>query len=71
MTDRVPLSNPGVRFPHPMYTGLTIAYLGGAALIDSVWPIIVLRQRSSLALARFKASDLEYRETETSTAAGA
>lgn len=27
---------------NPMYTGLTIAYLGGAALIDSAWPIIVL-----------------------------
>ena len=27
---------------NPMYTGLTIAYLGGAALLDSVWPVIVL-----------------------------
>jgi protein-S-isoprenylcysteine O-methyltransferase Ste14 len=27
---------------NPMYTGLTIAYLGGSALIDSAWPIIVL-----------------------------
>jgi protein-S-isoprenylcysteine O-methyltransferase Ste14 len=25
-----------------MYTGLTIAYLGGSALIDSAWPVIVL-----------------------------
>jgi len=25
-----------------MYTGLTIAYVGGAALLDSAWPIIVL-----------------------------
>jgi protein-S-isoprenylcysteine O-methyltransferase Ste14 len=27
---------------NPMYTGLTIAYLGGAALVDSAWPVIVL-----------------------------
>ncbi|MGI8402325.1 MAG: methyltransferase family protein [Gemmatimonadaceae bacterium] len=27
---------------NPMYTGLTIAYLGGSALVDSAWPIIVL-----------------------------
>lgn len=27
---------------NPMYTGLTIQYLGGSALIDSAWPIIVL-----------------------------
>ena len=27
---------------NPMYTGLTLAYLGGAALLDSAWPIIVL-----------------------------
>jgi protein-S-isoprenylcysteine O-methyltransferase Ste14 len=27
---------------NPMYTGLTIAYFGGAALLDSAWPIIVL-----------------------------
>ena len=27
---------------NPMYTGLTVAYLGGAALLDSGWPIIVL-----------------------------
>ncbi len=27
---------------NPMYTGLTIAYVGGAALLDSAWPIIVL-----------------------------
>jgi protein-S-isoprenylcysteine O-methyltransferase Ste14 len=27
---------------NPMYTGLTIAYLGGAALINSAWPIILL-----------------------------
>ncbi len=27
---------------NPMYTGLTCAYLGGAALLDSVWPVIVL-----------------------------
>jgi protein-S-isoprenylcysteine O-methyltransferase Ste14 len=26
-----------------MYTGLTIAYLGGSALLDSAWPVIVLR----------------------------
>jgi len=25
-----------------MYTGLTIAYLGGALLIDSAWPLILL-----------------------------
>jgi protein-S-isoprenylcysteine O-methyltransferase Ste14 len=25
-----------------MYTGLTIQYLGGSALLDSAWPIIVL-----------------------------
>ena len=25
-----------------MYTGLTLAYLGGAALLDSAWPIILL-----------------------------
>ena len=27
---------------NPMYTGLTLQYLGGAALLDSAWPIIVL-----------------------------
>ena len=27
---------------NPMYTGLTIAYLGGSALLDSWWPVIVL-----------------------------
>jgi protein-S-isoprenylcysteine O-methyltransferase Ste14 len=27
---------------NPMYTGLTIAYLGAAALLDSAWPILVL-----------------------------
>jgi protein-S-isoprenylcysteine O-methyltransferase Ste14 len=27
---------------NPMYTGLTLEYLGGAALLDSAWPIIVL-----------------------------
>ena len=27
---------------NPMYTGLTIAYLGGSALLDSAWPVIVL-----------------------------
>ena len=27
---------------NPMYTGLTIAYLGGALLIDSAWPLILL-----------------------------
>ena len=27
---------------NPMYTGLTLQYLGGAALIDSAWPIILL-----------------------------
>jgi protein-S-isoprenylcysteine O-methyltransferase Ste14 len=27
---------------NPMYTGLTLAYLGGAALLDSAWPIILL-----------------------------
>jgi protein-S-isoprenylcysteine O-methyltransferase Ste14 len=27
---------------NPMYTGLTVQYLGVAALIDSGWPIIVL-----------------------------
>lgn len=27
---------------NPMYTGLTIAHLGGSALVDSAWPIIVL-----------------------------
>jgi protein-S-isoprenylcysteine O-methyltransferase Ste14 len=27
---------------NPMYTGLTIAYLGGSALLDSGWPVIVL-----------------------------
>jgi len=25
-----------------MYTGLTIAYVGGAGLLDSAWPMIVL-----------------------------
>jgi protein-S-isoprenylcysteine O-methyltransferase Ste14 len=25
-----------------MYTGLTIAYLGGSALVNSAWPVIVL-----------------------------
>jgi protein-S-isoprenylcysteine O-methyltransferase Ste14 len=27
---------------NPMYTGLTIAYLGGALLIASAWPLILL-----------------------------
>ena len=27
---------------NPMYTGLTIQYLGGAALVNSAWPVIVL-----------------------------
>jgi protein-S-isoprenylcysteine O-methyltransferase Ste14 len=27
---------------NPMYTGLTLAYLGGSALVDSVWPLFVL-----------------------------
>lgn len=27
---------------NPMYTGLTIAYVGAAALIDSAWPLILL-----------------------------
>lgn len=27
---------------NPMYTGSTIAYLGGSALLDSAWPVIVL-----------------------------
>jgi protein-S-isoprenylcysteine O-methyltransferase Ste14 len=27
---------------NPMYTGLTLQYLGGSALINSAWPIIVL-----------------------------
>jgi protein-S-isoprenylcysteine O-methyltransferase Ste14 len=27
---------------NPMYTGLTIQYLAGSALVNSVWPIIVL-----------------------------
>jgi len=27
---------------NPMYTGLTLAYLGGSALLDSAWPIILL-----------------------------
>jgi protein-S-isoprenylcysteine O-methyltransferase Ste14 len=27
---------------NPMYTGLTIEYLGGAALVNSAWPLIVL-----------------------------
>jgi len=27
---------------NPMYTGLAIAYVGGAALLDSAWPMIVL-----------------------------
>ncbi len=27
---------------NPMYTGLTIAYLGGSALVDSAWPVILL-----------------------------
>lgn len=27
---------------NPMYTGLTLQYLGGAALINSAWPLIVL-----------------------------
>src|ERR1700682_4474965 len=26
----------------PMYTGLTIVYLGGSALVDSSWPIVLL-----------------------------
>jgi protein-S-isoprenylcysteine O-methyltransferase Ste14 len=27
---------------NPMYTGLTITYLGGSALLDSAWPLILL-----------------------------
>ena len=27
---------------NPMYVGLTIAYVGGALLIDSTWPIVLL-----------------------------
>ena len=27
---------------NPMYTGLTMQYVGGAVLLDSGWPIIVL-----------------------------
>ena len=27
---------------NPMYTGLTLEYLGGSALLDSAWPVIVL-----------------------------
>ena len=27
---------------NPMYTGLTIAYLGGSALVNSAWPLIML-----------------------------
>jgi protein-S-isoprenylcysteine O-methyltransferase Ste14 len=27
---------------NPMYTGLTIAYLGGSALVNSAWPVILL-----------------------------
>jgi protein-S-isoprenylcysteine O-methyltransferase Ste14 len=27
---------------NPMYTGLTLAYLGGTALLNSAWPIILL-----------------------------
>ena len=27
---------------NPMYTGLTIAYVGGAAVLDSAWPLLVL-----------------------------
>jgi protein-S-isoprenylcysteine O-methyltransferase Ste14 len=27
---------------NPMYTGLTLQYLGGAALLNSAWPIVVL-----------------------------
>ena len=27
---------------NPMYTGLTFAYLGGSALVNSAWPIIFL-----------------------------
>jgi protein-S-isoprenylcysteine O-methyltransferase Ste14 len=27
---------------NPMYTGLTIAYVGGTLLIDSAWPLILL-----------------------------
>ena len=27
---------------NPMYVGLTVAYLGGALLIDSTWPIVLL-----------------------------
>ena len=27
---------------NPMYTGSTIAYLGGAALMNSAWPVVVL-----------------------------
>ena len=27
---------------NPMYTGLTIAFIGGAFIMDSMWPLIVL-----------------------------
>jgi protein-S-isoprenylcysteine O-methyltransferase Ste14 len=27
---------------NPMYTGLTTAYVGAAALLDSVWPLLLL-----------------------------
>ncbi|HKC81691.1 MAG TPA: isoprenylcysteine carboxylmethyltransferase family protein [Gemmatimonadaceae bacterium] len=27
---------------NPMYVGLTIAYIGGAAIINSAWPLILL-----------------------------
>jgi len=27
---------------NPMYTGLTIAYIGGAAVVDSAWPLVLL-----------------------------
>jgi len=27
---------------NPMYTGLSIAYVGGAFLVDSAWPLIIL-----------------------------
>jgi protein-S-isoprenylcysteine O-methyltransferase Ste14 len=27
---------------NPMYTGMTIAYLGGAGIADSLWPLILL-----------------------------
>ena len=27
---------------NPMYTGITIAYVGGAAVVDSAWPLLLL-----------------------------